>query len=382
MAKKEKEIPQERSMGFNEMLKTLTKQHNEISLDSAQFGEENLGSAVKYWIPTGSIALDTIISNKAEYGGWPCGRITEIYGEQAYGKTSLCFQGMANCQAAGGLVIFYDIELAASEELMRGYGIKIEEILYSNLSTVEEIFQSLENNLTLIANNPLMRDKPVMVVIDSLAAMKSKKLEEGTYDYNMNTQGEFAKILGSGLKRSLEFLSAANAALIVVNQQRDKIGSFVPGKTQPGGNAMKFYATLRCVLLGKKYLTSKEDITGDEIPYGAEVTVRTDKNKLGPPIRSVEMKLVFTKGIDETDEWVTYLDRIGVTEGKGWRTITDKFPVKEYVGKKFQRGNFLELLEEAPFYDGCVKVIKQGFVKRIDDVMLKQEQENAAKIEE
>lgn len=158
--------------------------------------------------------------------------------------------------------------------------------------------------------------------------------------------------------------------------------SFVPGKTQPGGNAMKFYATLRCVLLGKKYLTSREDITGNEIPYGAEVTVRTDKNKLGPPIRSVEMNLIFTKGIDEIDEWLTYLDRIGMVEGKGWRVFTDKFPLKSYVGTKFQKSSFKELLADNELYETCVKVIKQGFVKKIDDAMLKQEQENAAKITE
>jgi len=370
-------------INLNQMLGKLVKQHNTIDPDSAQFGEEELGSAVTCYIPTGSIALDTIISNDASFGGWPCGRIVEIYGEQAYGKTSMCFQAMANTQRMGGIVIFYDIERAASSELMSGYGIDVEQIVYSNLSTVEEIFQSLQDNLALISQTPDFDGKPIYVVIDSLAAMKSKKLEEGSYDYNMNTQGEFAKILGLALKRSLEYLSKANACLTIINQQRDKIGSFVPGKTTPGGNAIKFYATLRCVLLGKKHLMVKEEVTGDEVPYGAEVTIRTDKNKLGPPIRSVSFKLNFTQGIDEIEEWISYLSNLGMVEGKGNYTFTEKFPLKGYVGAKFRKGSFQDKLEDPELYDCIVDLIKKAFVRKKDEaVKLAAEQEKASKIEE
>lgn len=232
MAKKKEKTSDEQPIaaGLDSMLRELTKQHNTLKPDSASFGEEETGAAVRTWIPTGSIALDTIISNK-EIGGWPCGRIIELYGEEAYGKTSICFQGMANCQAMGGLVIFYDVEKAASEELMEGYGIDIPKILYSNLDCVEDIFDSLEKNLTLIANTKELKDKPIFVCIDSLAAMKSKKLVEGTYDYNMNTQGEFAKLLGNALKRIVSSLQQANAALVVINQLRDKIGCSNPETT-------------------------------------------------------------------------------------------------------------------------------------------------------
>jgi recombination protein RecA len=363
------ESPETSSKGdsLDSLLSQLVKQHNALQPKSAMFGEEELGSTVEIFIPTGSIALDTIISNK-EVGGWPCGRIVELYGEQAYGKTSICFQAMANTQKMGGLAIFIDAENAASDELMKAYGVDTSKILYSNLDLVEDIFDALEKNLTVIASSETMKKKPTLVVIDSLAAIKSKKLVEGTYDYNMNTQGEFAKILGLALKRILPFLHKANACLIVINQLRDKLG-VMGGDTKytPGGNALKFYATLRLRLLGKKLITVKEHATGEDVAIGAEVSIRTDKNKLGPPQRRVDFQLDFSSGINEYNEWITYLTNLGyVTRGGSWYTITEKFPLPQYHNKKFQRSNFDEILEDPEAYETIKKVIIRGFIRNSD----------------
>ncbi len=386
MAKKEKtsnEIPVSTVDDLNTLFKSLLKQHNNIVPDSALFGEEELGAAVTKYIPTGSIGLDTIISNRADMGGWPCGRVVELYGEQAYGKSSICFQAMANTQKEGGIVIFFDIEHAASESLMEGYGIDVTKILYSNLDKVEEIFDAMQQNLTTIINTPAFKDVPVLIVIDSLAAMKSRKLEEGSFDYNMNTQAEFAKILGSALKRMISYLGKANACLIIINQLRDKVGTIgADTKFAPGGNALKFYATVRCRLLGKKMITTKEEITGNEVPIGAEVTVRTDKNKLGPPIRSVDFELHFTTGIYEYENWFFYLKNMGYcSQGGAWWTFTERFPMTDYQGKKFQKSDIETLLEDGEFHDMCVKLIKEGFV-RPGGRQLLEEQIAAANIKE
>lgn len=369
---------------LDDMLSALVKQHNNIAPMSASFGEEEIGSTVTTWIPTGSIALDSIISNK-EVGGWPCGRVCELYGEQAYGKSSICFQAMANCQAMGGVVIFFDIEHAASSELMEGYGIDMSKILYSNLDKVEDIFDAIEKNLTLLIASPSMKGKPIFICVDSLAAMKSKKLEEGTYDYNMGTQGEFAKILGLALKRSLSLLSKANACLVVINQLRDKIG-VIGGDTKfaPGGNALKFYATLRLRLLGKKMIEVSEEITGDKVPIGAEVTVRTDKNKLGPPIRKVDFNLIFTSGINEYENWLGYLVNIKLlTRGGAWYGFAENFPLKQYAGKKFQRPDFEDFLEDAELFECLQNAIRKAFVRPTNDTeAIKAEQIEAAKIME
>ena len=234
--KEEKNTSEElkdQSSNLDSILKELVKQHNTIDPFSATSGgKSELGSAVTKYISTGSIALDTIIANRKD-GGWPCGRIVELYSEPGFGKTAICFQAMSNCQREGGVVIFFDAERAASAELMEGFGVDPEKIVYSNLDKVEDIFQVLQDNLTSIINNPNMKDKKVFVVIDSLAAMKSKKLEEGTFDYNMNTQGEFAKLLGLALKRSLSYLHKANANLLIINQMRDAIGSMARDCVDP-----------------------------------------------------------------------------------------------------------------------------------------------------
>lgn len=384
MAKKEKEEKSEVPSSLNDAFAQLVKQHNNLQQGAASYGEEDFGSNVDLWIPTGSIALDTIISNKADKGGWPCGRVVELYGEQAYGKSSLCFQGMANCQKMGGVVIFFDIESAASMELMEAYGIDTSKIIYSNLELVEDIFDAMEKNLTTITTIPALKNKPIFIVVDSLAAMKSRKLVEGSYDYNMNTQGEQAKILGLALKRMLGPLRKANACLIIINQMRDMIGKIGGDlKYAPGGNALKFYATLRLRLLGKKLITEIEGITGEAVPIGAEVTVRTDKNKLGPPMRAASFNLMFTSGVSEESEWVVYLTNLGyITQGGAWYTWTENFPDKSFHGKKFQRKDFTEFLVEEKNYKTIVKAIKEGFVRDITDTKLVEEQEKVEGIQE
>lgn len=371
-----------KASGLNEMLSQLAKQHNNLAPEAAIFGEEALGGAVTTWIPTGSIALDTIISNK-EIGGWPCGRIVELYGEEAYGKTSLCFEGMANTQQAGGIVIFYDIERAASEDLMRGYNINVSELLYSTIDTVEDIFESMEKNLQLIGQTPAFKGKPVFIVVDSLAAMKTKKLVEGTYDYNMNVQGEFAKLLGLAFKRIVPSLHTGNACLVIINQMRDKIGGFMPEKTTPGGNALKFYASVRLRLLGKKLIEVEDEVTKGKVSIGAEVTVRTDKCKLAPPKRSVDFKLIFTKGVYEQDEWLVYLTNIGlVKQGGAWYSFSDTFPIESYRGKKFQKAGFEEMLEDAELYEVIEKAIIKAFLRDTNDDKLVVEQQAAEAIKE
>lgn len=138
-------------------------------------------------------------------------------------------------------------------------------------------------------------------------------------------------------------------------------------KFTPGGNAMKFYASLRLRLLGKKLLVEKEKATGEEVAIGAEVTVRIDKNKLGPPGRKVDFKLNFTSGIEEIEEWLGYLVNLGYfARGGAWYTVGDNFPITAVRGKKLQRPDFEEFLEDPKVYDACVAIIREGFIRTIE----------------
>ena len=381
MAKKNEseETPKAKASSLDSVFTLLAEQHNKLQPKIASFGEEAIHSEVHNWISTGSVALDTIISNKA-VGGWPCGRVVELYGEPGYGKSSICFQGMANCQQAGGLVIFIDAEGAASEELMQAYGVDTSKLLYSNLTLVEDIFDALEKNLTTIATTPALKDKPVFICVDSLASLKSRKLVEGTYDYNMNTQGEFAKILGLALKRMLQLLHNANACLVIINQMRDKIG-VVGGDTKytPGGNALKFYASLSLRLLGRKLHTIKEPASGEDVAVGADVTVRTDKNKMGPTMRKVNFHLDFVRGIQEHEEWLAYLVNLGyLTRGGAWYGWTDKIGIASLSGKKFQRPDFETFFEDASVYEAVKGAIIKGFILNLNDDKRLQEEQKAA----
>jgi recombination protein RecA len=152
-------------------------------------------------------------------------------------------------------------------------------------------------------------------------------------------------------------------------------------KTTPGGNAMKFYASVRLRLLGKKMIEIDEEVTKSKVSIGAHVTVRTDKCKLGPPKRAVDFQLLFTEGIYEYDEWITYLENLGyIVKGGGWYTFQEKFPLKSAIGTKFQKNNFEEVLEDAELHDAIRKVIIQAFIRPTNDAQLKLEQSQAEAI--
>jgi recombination protein RecA len=359
----------------------MLAQHNKIMSNAATLGSD-MNADVKMWIPTGAISLDTIISNKP-VGGWPAGRIVELYGEEAYGKSTICYQGMANCQKMGGIVIFYDIENAATRDLMEACGVDFSKVLVSNLETVEDIFDTMQQNLTLIAQSPKYKDKPVFVCIDSLAAMKTKQQIEGDYDFNMNIALMFAKQLGSALKRILPYLNKANATLIIINQLRDKPGTMLKDpKVTPGGNALKFYASVRIRLLGKKPIEVFDEAIQENIPIGYEVTARTDKNKCGPPKRKADFQLIFTKGIVETPDWLNYAVNLGlITRGGAWYTITDKLGLPSYTGQKFQSKSWEDFLGDAEFYNTLREKLIQGFIRPKEEILVAEDTEDIEDIE-
>jgi len=208
---------------INPLIKELIAQQNSVVSKSSMTAEE-MAANVKLWIPTGSYALDKILSNNKEYGGWPCGRIVEVYGAESTGKSTLAYQAMANTQKMGGICIFFDAEQAGSRDMMRFCGVNTDEVVYNDLSEIEKIFEALEKNLIYISSLKEYKDKPVFVLIDSIAALITKDEEEGSYEHNMNIATKKAVQLGKALRKITPLLNKANACLYFVNQIRDKIG--------------------------------------------------------------------------------------------------------------------------------------------------------------
>jgi len=207
---------------LDSIFEKLIQEQNKLVPGSAAGGNEMFAN-VNTWISTGSMILDTIISNK-QTGGWPAGRTIELYGEESIGKSTLVYAGMAGVQRLGGIAIYYDVEQAGSLEMMRANGVDPNRLIVSNLTSIEEIFKTLEATLTTIINTKEFKGKPVYICLDSYAQMTTEAEVEAGYEFNMNISTKKAVQMGKALRKITPFLNKANACLVVINQTRDKLG--------------------------------------------------------------------------------------------------------------------------------------------------------------
>lgn len=341
-------------------------------------------AVVTHFIDTGCDLLNANISNKPN-GGWPCRRITEIFGQESIGKTTLIYEGMKNCQAAGGIVIYCDVEQAISPDMMQNIGVNMEEVLYCNEIELETIYAFLEKTLgDIIALQPKNPEEqfPVLILLDSLAQMTTKQELEMGYELNMNTALQKAKLLGQSYRKINGMISAANAAFIIINQLRDAPGQMGNPTTTPGGKATKFAASVRVELKGKKnieqfdpedekrYLEAKAKHKAkgggalgapkkpaSTIQIGCSVTAKVVKNKIGPPLRECSFDIIFMEGIDNATglfmwgvEVAHIIDKIN---NQNYGFAFDAPDYKQFG--KFKKATFNEVLENPEAYAAFMK---------------------------
>ena len=328
-------MAEDKSKQLNETLSQIEKQFGKGTV--MRMGDREVVDIPS--ISTGSLGLDIALG----IGGVPQGRVIEIFGPESSGKTTLTLQVIAECQKAGGTAAFIDAEHALDPLYAKKLGVNVDELLLSQPDTGE---QALEVADMLVKSNSVD-----LLVVDSVAALTPRAEIEGEMgDHHVGLQ---ARLMSQALRKITGNIQRSNATVIFINQIRMKIGvMFGNPETTTGGNALKFYSSVRLDI--RRIGAVKE---GEEV-IGNETRVKVVKNKVSPPFTKAEFQILYGKGINVEGEIIDFGQKLGLIEKAGsWYSYND-----EKIGQgKTNASNFLR--ENKKIRQALVKQIKAAHIK-------------------
>lgn len=294
-------------------------------------------SKKKALVSTGYAALDEALG----IDGLPGGRIIEIYGPEASGKTTLMLHLAAEFQKIGGQVVFEDAEHALDLEYAKSLGVNVDEWILNQPDNGEQVFDLTEKmiKLTIEYNMANKTNKPLLVIADSVAAMAPKAELDGTLEDGTGAGlGAHARMMSQGLRRLIGSVGNPNVIVAFINQTRSKIGGYGSPITTTGGNALKFYASIRLeIKRGLKYEEGGEHI-------GHEFKIKVVKNKVAPPFRECTGLIRFGIGIDKIWPIFTLLKSENIISrgNKGWLKVEEYPNLSQFAGYKGFRKTYEE----------------------------------------
>jgi recombination protein RecA len=336
-------------------------------------GDTDSPSDVNEWISTGSTMLDLAIANRP-HGGFPVGRITEITGLEASGKSLIAAHALANTQKKGGLAIYIDTENAISREFLEAIGVNLKEMLYVPLETVEDIFEAIETLAESVRKSS--KDRLVTIVVDSIAGASTKQEMAAEFDKDGWATSK-AIVLSKAMRKITNFVGRERLCLIFTNQLRTRLGvSFGDPYTTSGGKAIGFHSSVRLRLKSIGQIKLKDD-NGREEVFGIKTRAQVIKNRMGPPLRSIDYDIYFDSGIDDYGSWLTMLkDFKLVSQAGAWYTYTDtatgeeiKFQSKDFQGKLLDQPGMRDQIYNA-ICDKYILNYRAGEDFGVDDIII------------
>ena len=347
---------------------SLNKKFKSMKVAYFLDGAEETPTDLTEWVSTGSSLLDLAISNRPN-GGIPVGRITELTGLEASGKSLIGAHLLANTQKKDGLAVYIDTENAMNEEFARAIGIDISKLLYIQLEAIEDIFDVIENIILKIRESD--NDRLVTIVVDSVAAATTKVEQEADFEKDGWATSK-AIIISKAMRKVTQLIGRQRICLVFTNQLRVRLGvSFGDPYTTSGGKALGFHASCRLRLKAAGQIKAKID--GKEQVVGIKTKAQVVKNRMGPPLRTAEFQIYFDRGIDDYGSWLQVMkDYNLVKQGGSWYTYTDVNGEElKFMSKEFEEKILSDEDRKERIYQAICKALTMSYVTDdigIDDV--------------